>query len=118
MERMEASLDSKLLKRALGFLERVAPARPASLLYTQIGLREGEEGGLVLYASDGEMDLEVRLKEVEIRDGEGWEEGVLLPAKPFFALAGGLPEGEVRLRKSGKPHGTSALRPRAGGVNG
>jgi DNA polymerase-3 subunit beta len=97
---MEVALDSKLLKRALGFLDRVVPARPANLLYTYIGLREGEEGSLLLYASDGETDLEVRLKETEIRNGEGWEEGVLVPAKPFFALAGGLPEGEVRLRKS------------------
>jgi DNA polymerase-3 subunit beta len=104
---MEAALDSKLLKRALGFLERVVPAKPANLLYTHIGLREGEGGSLLLYASDGEMDLEVRLKEVEIRDGEGWEKGVLLPAKPFFALAGGLPEGEVRLRKNGEKMGIS-----------
>jgi DNA polymerase-3 subunit beta len=102
---MEVALDSKLLKRALGFLERVVPARPANLLYTHIGLRGGEEGSLLLYASDGEMDLEVRLKEVEIRDGERWEGGVLLPAKPLFALAGGLPEGQVRLRKNGERMG-------------
>jgi DNA polymerase-3 subunit beta len=99
---MEFTLDSKLFKRALGFLDRVVPARPTNLLYTYIGLREGEEGGLLLYASDGETDLEVRLKEIEIRSGEGWEEGVLVPAKPLFALAGGLPEGEVRLRKKGE----------------
>ncbi len=100
MERMEAILDSKLLKRALGLLERVVPARPANLLYAHIGLRGGEEGGLLLYASDGETDLEVRLAEVEVRDGEGWEGGALVPAKPLFALAEGLPEGEVRLRKA------------------
>ncbi len=97
---MEAALDSKLLKKALGLLERVVPARPANLLYAHIGLREGGEGGLLLYASDGETDLEVRLTEVEVRDGEGWEGGVLVPAKPLFALAEGLPEGEVRLRKA------------------
>jgi DNA polymerase III subunit beta len=102
---MEASLDSKLLKRALGFLERVVPARPANLLYTHIGLREGGEEGLLLYASDGEMDIEVRLQEVEVRGGEGWGAGVLVPAKPLFALAGGFPEGEVRLRRSGERMG-------------
>jgi DNA polymerase-3 subunit beta len=98
---MEVTLDSKLLKRALELLERVVPARPANLLYTHIGLRVGEEEGLLLYASDGETDLEVRLKEAEVR-GEGWQVGALLPAKPLFALAEGLPEGEVRLRKSGE----------------
>jgi hypothetical protein len=75
---MEVTLDSKLLKRALGLLERVVPARPANLLYTHIGLRVGEEEGLLLYASDGETDLEVRLKEAEVR-GEGNERRLARP---------------------------------------
>ncbi|GGM92679.1 DNA polymerase III subunit beta [Thermus composti] len=85
---MSVILNKGQLSEVLPLLERVVPSRSANPLYTHLGLSLSPKG-LVLFGSNGEVDLEVRL-EAEVQD----EGRFLVPAQPFFQLVRSLP-GEV-----------------------
>ena len=57
---MNITVPKKLLSDQLSLLERIVPSRSANPLYTYLGLY-AEEGALILFGTNGEVDLEVRL---------------------------------------------------------
>ena len=57
---MKVALPKNLLAEQIALLERVIPSRSSNPLLTYAGLAVGPET-LVLFGSNGEVDLEVRL---------------------------------------------------------
>jgi len=88
---MRVNLPKNLLAEKMALLERVIPSRSANPLLTYLGLA-AEEGALLLFGSNGEVDLEVRLP----ADLEG-EGRYLVPSQPFFQLVRSLPGEAVEL---------------------
>ncbi|GAA6755199.1 DNA polymerase III subunit beta [Thermus thalpophilus] len=88
---MRVILPKNLLAEHLSFLERVIPSRSSNPLFTYLGLALGQDA-LVLFGSNGEVDLEAGLP-AEVQ-GEG---RYLVPAQPFFQLVRSLPGERVEL---------------------
>ncbi|AFV75090.1 DNA polymerase III, beta subunit [Thermus oshimai JL-2] len=82
---MKVFIPRKTLSEGISLLERVIPSRSANPLFTYLGL-EVRPQALVLFGTNGEVDLEVRLP----ADGEG-EGRALVPAQPFFQIVRSLP---------------------------
>ena len=82
---MNITVPKKLLSDQLSLLERIVPSRSANPLYTYLGLY-AEEGALILFGTNGEVDLEVRLP----AEAQSLPR-VLVPAQPFFQLVRSLP---------------------------
>lgn len=89
---MNVSFPKNLLSEHIALLERVIPSRSPNPLYTHLGLALSP-GTLVLFGSNGEVDLEVRLP-ADV-NGQG---SFLVPAQPFFQLVRSLPGDLVELR--------------------
>lgn len=88
---MNVVFPKSVLAERIALLERVIPTRSSNPLFTYLGLTL-EPGTLVLFGSNGEVDLEVRLQgEVQ---GQGRH---LVPAQPFFQLVRSLPGDQVEL---------------------
>ncbi|GAB5602852.1 DNA polymerase III subunit beta [Thermus sp. FJN-A] len=88
---MDVSFPKNLLAEQIALLERVIPSRSSNPLFTYLGLALSPNT-LVLFGSNGEADLEVRLP-ADTR-GEG---RYLVPAQPFFQLIRSLPGDLVEL---------------------
>ncbi|WP_234554111.1 DNA polymerase III subunit beta [Thermus caliditerrae] len=88
---MNVSFPKNLLAEQLGLLERVIPSRSSNPLFTYLGLAVLPDT-LVLFGSNGEADLEVRL----LADVQG-QGRYLVPAQPFFQLVRSLPGDLVEL---------------------
>ena len=88
---MRVNLPKNLLAEKMALLERVIPSRSSNPLLTYLGLA-AEGGALLLFGSNGEVDLEVRLP----ADLEG-EGRYLVPSQPFFQLVRSLPGEAVEL---------------------
>lgn len=88
---MKVALPKNLLAEQIALLERVIPSRSSNPLLTYAGLAVGPET-LVLFGSNGEVDLEVRLP-AQVQ-GEG---AYLVPSQPFFQLVRSLPGEEALL---------------------
>ena len=100
---MNITVPKKLLSDQLSLLERIVPSRSANPLYTYLGLY-AEEGALILFGTNGEVDLEVRLP----AEAQSLPR-VLVPAQPFFQLVRSLP-GDLVARGGSwsSPPGASA----------
>jgi DNA polymerase-3 subunit beta len=88
---MRVTLPKNLLAERIALLERVIPSRSSNPLLTYLGLA-AEKDALVLFGSNGEVDLEVRLPAQ--LEGEG---RYLIPSQPFFQLVRSLPGETVEL---------------------
>jgi DNA polymerase-3 subunit beta len=88
---MRVNLPKSLLAEKMALLERVIPSRSSNPLLTYLGLAT-EGGALLLFGSNGEVDLEVRL--TADLEGEG---RYLVPSQPFFQLVRSLPGEAVEL---------------------
>jgi len=84
-------IERALLKKALGALARVVPAKHHNPLLTYVHL-EVRGGTLALSGSDGAVDLEVSLP-AEAQE----ERALLVPGEVLFGLADSVPEGLVEL---------------------
>ncbi len=84
-------VEKALLKKALGALARVVPAKHHNPLLTYVRL-EARGGTLALSGSDGAVDLEVSLP-VEAQE----ERALLVPGEVLFGLAENSPESSVEL---------------------
>lgn len=82
---MKVLIPRKILSEGISLLERVIPSRSANPLFTYLGL-EVQPQALVLFGTNGEVDLEVRLP----AEGEGTGRA-LVPAQPFFQIVRSLP---------------------------
>lgn len=85
---MNVILPKNLLAEQIALLERVIPSRSSNPLLTYLGLAAAGED-LILFGSNGEVDLEVRLPAQVMGEGR-----YLVPSQPFFQLVRSLP-GEV-----------------------
>ena len=94
---MNITVPKKLLSDQLSLLERIVPSRSANPLYTYLGLY-AEEGALILFGTNGEVDLEVRLP----AEAQSLPR-VLVPAQPFFQLVRSLPGDLVALGLASEP---------------
>ncbi|AEV15052.1 MAG: DNA polymerase III subunit beta [Thermus sp.] len=89
---MDVTLPKNLLAEQIALLERVIPSRSSNPMFTYLGLAP-QAGGLTLFGSNGEVDLEVHLP-AQVQ-GEG---RYLVPAQPFFQLVRSLPGDTAILR--------------------
>lgn len=89
---MQAIVETKALKEAVGLIERVVPRAPQSSLRALVMVQAGEEG-LRLLGGDGAHDLELRL--AARVEGRG---RALVPAGVLARLAHSAPGEEVALR--------------------
>lgn len=89
---MEIRIPKKTLADGLGMIERIIPTRHSNTILTYLPIR-ADERGLVLQATNGEVDLEVRLP-AEI-NGEGH---TLVPAQTFGQIVRSLPGELVELQ--------------------
>ena len=94
---MNITVPKKLLSDQLSLLERIVPSRSANPLYTYLGLY-AEEGALILFGTNGEVDLEVRLP----AEAQSLPR-VLVPAQPFFHLLRGRRGDLVALGLASEP---------------
>ncbi|MFM9420390.1 DNA polymerase III subunit beta [Thermus scotoductus] len=88
---MKVKVPKTLLTEHVALLERVIPTRSSNPLFTYLGLALTPDA-LVLFGTNGEVDLEVRLELPT--EGEG---RFLVPAQPFFQLVKSLPGDQVEL---------------------
>lgn len=88
---MKVKVPKTLLTEHVALLERVIPTRSSNPLFTYLGLALTPDA-LVLFGTNGEVDLEVRLELPT--EGEG---RFLVPAQPFFQLVRSLPGDQVEL---------------------
>ncbi|WP_117237756.1 DNA polymerase III subunit beta [Thermus sediminis] len=88
---MNVILPKTLLAERIAFLERVIPSRSSNPLLTYLGLA-AEREALVLFGSNGEVDLEVRFSAQVAGEGQ-----YLVPSQPFFQLVRSLPGETVEL---------------------
>lgn len=93
---MKVTIPKNLLTEHVSLLERVIPTRSSNPLFTYLGLALSPEA-LVLFGTNGEVDLEVRLDLQS--EGEG---RFLVPAQPFFQLVKSLPGDQVELSFAGE----------------
>jgi len=102
---MHVIIPKNLLAEQIALLERVIPSRSSNPLLTYLGLsaapQEGAgSGALVLFGSNGEVDLEVRLPAQVSGEGR-----YLVPSQPFFSLVRSLPGEAVELALGGESPG-------------
>ena len=89
---MRAGVPKKTLADAAGVLERIAPSKPSQPVLAHVYL-EAVPGGLVMRATNGEVDLEL-LVPAEV-EGSG---AALVPAALFGQLVRSLPGEYAELR--------------------
>ncbi|MDM7323450.1 MAG: DNA polymerase III subunit beta, partial [Thermus sp.] len=92
---MKVIIPKTLLTEHTALLERVIPTRSSNPLFTYLGLALAPNA-LVLFGTNGEVDLEIRLEMPT--QGEG---RFLVPAQPFFQLVRSLPGEQVELAFDG-----------------
>lgn len=92
---MHVIIPKNLLAEGISLLERVIPSRSFNPLLTYLGLSAGP-GALLLFGSNGEVDLEVRLPAQVSGEGR-----YLVPSQPFFSLVRSLPGEAVELSLGG-----------------